>query len=246
MAKNKLKQNIINRRFQKLTDYIESYGQSIGKRFYNNSVIPTRSDIRRLQRKAATIHEYEKIFRRYERSVRGFNEKYGQAEEVPIPHNTIDQRTLGFLKEKYEEWKRWRRNWVRRKRRREIPWEDDTAFEAMIQIAKRAIESYRTDVNTYTGQLSANAERIISNAYDFIQRIEGVRSTAHGSQERIDMYRQISLEWEEIEQNELTFIYSSGNLDRMEAWNEILRIMTGRRSDIVSMDFEGPEDGMYF
>lgn len=198
---------------------------------------PSKRDVERLKQRYQTVHEYEKIYRRFERSVRSFNETYRQNVRMPQPHTRIDTRTLQTLQEKYEEFKQFRRRFVRN-----IPREDETIFKNLMSYIDDIIAVHNIP-NQFTGQLSYNDERIVENAL----RIRFIIDQIFPKKKirRNVALRRVKMYWEQITEAVKVYIYFSDQVLVQEAFTVIVAIITGDNTIYTQMIGSAEEDDVY-
>ena len=187
-------------------------------------LIKTSKDVKRLQEKLSTVKEYNKIRRRFEKSVEGFNEKYFEDVKIKPEHATKDKRTLNILKENYEKWKKERQRYVR------------TLPKEIKEVAKNIEEMYR-DID----------EDIRVKAYNDQQRIdlENRRYTTSGDvrekltfikmAEKLLRSKSVLKDWKLFVYSINRYIFYSGQdavAVRAEARSTYLTILDGNSSDI--------------
>lgn len=203
------------REYNKLYRKLELYGQSPTTPLLK----PQRKDVTRLRQRLQTVHEYEKIYNRYIKSVSGFNEKYLQEIKLPQPHTRITTQTLETLTEKYEEWKKYRRNFVRR-----IANEPDNIIRQLKGFIKQSIDFIVP--NPYSGQYTANEERIIGNAGRLADQIleEWIPTDP---KEKAATLRRIKRNWRFVTDQMLIIIYDSDQRRRAQAYAMLYALITG-------------------
>lgn len=205
-----------NRLFKSLKSKIELYGQQVSPK---DKV--TSRDIKRAEKKLSTLKEYDKMLRRYQKSVEGFNEKYLQNKLEPEPHNRIDQRSLKSLEKQYANWQSERGKWVGG-----LADEFTFMMNEYINITRDAIASLRPNINEaesyYHEYLRAQAllEDLINmkkHKKDYLKKAQSM-----------NMYK------EYLEQQINIFIYyESDQKAREEAWGNIVELMTLKTSGSI-------------
>lgn len=204
------------RQYNKLYNKLELYSEAPLTPIKN----PKTKDIKRLQYRWETVNEYQKIYNRYKKSIIGFNEKYLQNISIPKPHDTKNKRTLKTLQRRYEEWKRYRRNFVRR-----VANEPEN-IERNLRNYFNYVRSSFTP-NSVTGEYSINDQRMMTHANvldDIVDEILG-----DDPDERRVRLRRIKSEWNHVEELMDIIIYNSENaqaIDIEEAWAELYFIIT--------------------
>lgn len=203
------------RTYERLIKKLDLYGQAPLHRIER----PQTRDVKRLQTRLETIHQYDIIYRRYERSIRGFNEKYLQDIKLPQPHTRITTQTLSILNKKYEDWKRYRHNFVRR-----IANEPENIIRQLKGFIKDSIDFISP--NPYTGQYTANEERIIGNAGRLADQIleEWIPKDPV---ERAATLRRIKRNWRFVTEQMMIVIYDSDQRRRAQAYAMLYALITG-------------------
>lgn len=229
-------QKLTNRQKQLKSEYMKIYRRldKFGQAPMQPLTNPWQRDVERLKQRYQTVHEYEKIYRRFERSVKSFNEIYKQNIGMPQPHTRIDSRTLQTLQQKYEEFKQFRRRFVRK-----IPREDETVYKNLIKLLSDVISMHNSP-NRFTGTLSSNDERIIRNAYrlrDIITAIFPKRKIR-----RNKSLRRIKIYWAELVEAVEAYVYGSDQKVQEESLNVIIYIITGDNELYTDMTGMAEED----
>ena len=178
---------------------------------------PQSRDVKRLESRLETVHKYDVIYRRYERSVKGFNEKYFQDVRMPSPHDKINKKTLAALERGYEAWKKWRRNFVRK-----IPKEDETVLDNFFDLLDEVSTSQRFDKPSE----QRRAEIRAISLYNLMNEV--LLELKKGSQERKRFIRHLRNIWDELKVQIDKYLYDSMTPDqRSEVWNIIVFLVTG-------------------
>ena len=213
-----------NRYYQSLSNKIELYGQSI-----SSKERPTSKDVRRAEEHLSTIKEYEKIFRRYQRSVNRFNTTYLQDIELPIADDTIDKRKLNKLIKEYEEWKRWRRNWVRH------------LGDEYLKLMKTLIDYVKYCINGIKSDTIKNPKDI--RIKEHLQRattlLNALKFWKNHRKDGLEKAKRIKANWEELMKSIQIWIFNDSDGDaRREAWLLVESTITGEEVTGDWTDFE--------
>lgn len=201
------------RTYEKLYTKLDLYGQVP----LHHVEKPQARDVKRLESRLETVHRYDVIYRRFERSVRGFNEKYMQDVKIPSPHDIINKRSVATLERGYEAWKKWRRNFVRK-----IPKEDETVIKNFFDLLDEVSTSQRFDKPSEKRRAEVRA----TSLYNLMNEV--LLEMKKGSQERKRFIRHLRNIWDELKVMIDKYIYDSMTPDqRTEIWNIIVFLVTG-------------------
>lgn len=217
------------RTYERLFNKLTLYGQQPLRPVQK----PQSRDVKRLQSRLETIHHYEVIYRRYERSVRGFNEKYLQNVKMPLPHDDINKRSLAALTRGYEAWKKWRRNFVRH-----IPKEDEEVLKNFYALLDEVSGSSRFDKPSEEKRGEVRATSLFNLMNETLP--------AKGTPERKRFIRHLRDIWDELKVMIDKYLYDSMTPDqRLEVWNIIVFLITGDGTKATDIEDRPIEDKTY-
>lgn len=215
------KQNTRKREKAKQTrDYMRLYNKL---ELYSQSPLqPTKkinkTEIERLSRRWETVNEYQKILRRYQKSVSGFNEKYLQNVNMPESSDRITQASLKALQKRYDKWKKYRRNFVRR-----IANEPENIVRQIEKFLNQHMDFIAPD--KFTGDYSNNDYRIVEN----LEIIRDIITSWIPEEEpaRTQSLKRIKRQWKEVTEYMNIIIYESKKERRAQALAMLHSIITG-------------------
>ncbi len=217
------------RTYERLYTKLDLYAQSPMRHIEK----PQSRDVKRLETRLETIHRYDIIYRRYERSVRGFNEKYLQDVRMPSPHDKIDRRSLAALERGYEAWKKWRRNFVRK-----IPKEDETVLNNFYKLLDEVTGSSRFDKPSEEKRGEVRATSLFNLMNEAVPE--------KGSTERKRFIRHLRDIWDELKVQIDKYLYDSMTPEqRLEVWNMIVFLVTGDGMKATDIQDGAIEDKTY-
>lgn len=217
------------RTYERLFNKLTLYGQQPLRPVQK----PQSRDIKRLQSRLETIHHYEVIYRRFERSVGGFNEKYMQNVKMPLPHDVINKKTLATLTRGYETWKKWRRSFVRH-----LPREDEVVLDNFYKLLDEVPGSDRFNKPSEKKRAEVRATSLFNLMTIWLPK--------KGTTERKLFIRHLRDIWDELKVMIDKYLYDSMTPDqRFEVWNMIVFLVTGDGTKATDIQDRPIEDKTY-